>query len=364
MFNPTHRNSITRSQITKRISLLVILLVIISMSCTITGSSDPSLEQTKIALNIQLTVLAQQAGQNIQTTEQAASLTKVAGDVQATVMAQQSAQLAAQATQLAQNQAASPTEQNPPTSQPPIQVTEAPPVVDVDKQIKNAKILLFEDMAGTGYYEYWQEALESGGYNFKDDGSAQGWFKDDLLSSNKWDLIIAASESRAKIQGEYFQYLLTHINRGAGVIIEHWDLDDLSQGKVAPILSKCGVALYRDWFVPIGAIPDLSVWVLQPDNPIFHEPFDGISLRNFANFWKFDTDRGDLLKLTGSGDAILLAGTIATTKQDHGTLASCLEGRLVIQTHSSHEYKRDQITNLMQNMIYYTLKNHFTTAGQ
>lgn len=352
------------TQILKKLSLLMMPIVLISLSCTLTGGSDPSLEQTKAALNIQMTVLAQQANQNLQTTEQAASLTKVASDVQATVLSQQSAQLAAQATQLAQNPPANPSEQNPVTQPPPIQVTEAPPEVNVDDQIKNAKILLFEDMAGTGFYEYWQEALEAGGYTFKDDGSAQGWFKEDLLSSNKWDLIIAASESRSKIQGEYFQYLLTHINRGAGVIIEHWDLDDLSQGKVAPILSKCGVALYRDWFVPLGVVPDLSVWVLQPDKPIFHEPFDGISLRNFANFWKLDTDRGDLLKLTGSSDAVMLAGTVATSKQDHGTLVSCLTGRLVIQTHSSHEYKRDQITNLMQNMIYYTLKNHFLTGSQ
>jgi hypothetical protein len=347
-----------------RIKLLLILLLLISLSCTITGGSDPSLEQTKAALNVQMTVVAQQAGQNQQITSEAASLTKVAGDVQATVLAQQATQLAIQATQLVQNPPATVPPVENPSTEAPVQETEAPPETNIDDQIKNAKILLFEDMAGTGFYEYWQQALEAGGYTFKDDGSAQGWFKDDLLSTNKWDLIIAASESRTKIQGEYFQYLLTHINNGVGVIIEHWDLDDLSQGKIAPIFAKCGVALYKDWFAAIGSVPNLSTWPLQPDNPIFHEPYDGVSLRSYADFWRNTTDRGDLLKLTGSGDAIMLMGTIATSKQDHGTLVSCLDGRLLIQTHSSHEYRQEYILNLMQNMIYYTLKNHFMTGVQ
>jgi hypothetical protein len=366
MNKTTHPKTVTRKQVTLRLSFILIFILIAGLSCAIPGTSDPSIEQTRSALSVQMTVVAQQSGQNLQTTDQSASLTQMAGNVQATVMAEQATQLAAQASQLAQTQPPSNPPEQPQVTEPPAAPpeTEAPPEVNVDDQIKNAKILLFEDMAGTGWYEYWQDALKAGGYNFKDDGSAQGWFKDDLLATNDWDLIIAASESRNKIQGEYFEYLLTHINNKTGVIIEHWNLDDLSAGKVAPILSKCGVAVYKDWFSPIGTNPDLSTWVLQPDNPIFHEPFDGISLRSYANFWRDTSDRGDLLKLTGSGDAVMLMGTIATTKQDHGTLVSCQDGRLLIQTHSSHEYRMENIENMMQNMIYYALKNHFLTANQ
>jgi hypothetical protein len=364
----TNTNQPTHSMRRQSLITLGIVLLFVTLACSVNMSnSSPSLEQTKAALDLQSTILAQQAGQNQQATSQSFSLTKMAADVQATVMVQQATQLAAQATQLAGQQPIAPAITQAPlpqTIQPGPVVSQAPNMVDVEQQIKKAKILLFEDMAGTGWYELWQDALDMGGYTYKDDGSAQGWFKDDLLGSNDWDLIIAASESRTKIQGEFFVYLLTHINRGAAVIIEHWALDDLSEGKVAPILAKCGVAFQKDWFVPFFDVLNLSVWILKPDSPIFHEPYEGISLRNFNNFWSASEDKGDLLKFVG-GDAEMLAGTIATSKMDHATLVSCLGGRMVIQTMSSHEYNRSMITMLMQNAIHYTLKNHFLyLAGQ
>ena len=332
-------------------SLLVVL------SCSITSGSDPSLEQTVAALSVQQTVMAQQAGLNNQATTQAEQLTRVAQEVQATLLVQQATQLAAQANQQSQQPVS--TEAPPPAStEQPVEV----PAVNVEDQIKSAKILLFEDMAGTGELELIQEALDLGSFTYKDDGSAQGWLKDDLLSTTKWDLIIAASEYRAKIQGEFFVYLMEHINRGTAVIIEHWALDELSFGKVAPILAKCGVAFQRDWFFPLDTIPQLSVWPLVADHPVFQEPNSGISLRNFNNFWFEDEDKGDLLKLTGSGDATMLAGTIATSKSDHGTLVTCLKGRMIIQTFSTHEYNRSDITRLWQNYIHYTLNNHFLNA--
>jgi len=341
------------SFILKKWIVIPIAVFLVAIACISSGQTDTSLLQTQTALQVQLTVQAQQASQIGQETAIAAEKTQIAQQIQATVLAEQIAQLTQQAGQ------------NPPTNPPPA-ATEPPPLppsspepaVDIEQKIKNAKILLFEDMAGTGQLEYYQEALEMGGYTFKDDGSAQGWFKDDLLSSTEWDLIIAASESRTKIQGEFFVYLLEHINRGAAVIIEHWALDDLSQGKVASILSKCGVGLYRDWYFREWWLADLSVWPLIPDHPVFTTPNKGISLRNFSVWWD-DPDQGDLLKLTGSGDAQLLAGTKATSKSDHGVVASCLGGRVIIQTFSSHNYRRDSVTNLIQNYVHYTLTNYF-----
>ncbi|GAB4476336.1 MAG: hypothetical protein Kow0088_14120 [Anaerolineales bacterium] len=338
----------------KRWLFLSFLLFLIAIACISSGQTDQSLFQTQTALQVQLTLQAQQANQGAQETAAAVERTRIAQEVQATLLAEQIAQLTQQASQV------------PPTNPPPPPASESPPLppsspepaVDIEEKIKNAKILLFEDMAGTGQLEYYQEALENGGFTFKDDGSAQGWFKDDLLSSTEWDLIIAASESRTKIQGEFFVYLLDHINRGTAVIIEHWALDDLSQGKVASILSKCGVGVYRDWFFREWWNADLSVWPLVPDHPVFTTPNKGISLRNFSVFWN-DPDQGDLLKLTNSGDAKLLAGTKATSKSDHGVVASCLGGRVIIQTFSSHNYRRDMVTNLIQNYVHYTLTNHF-----
>lgn len=351
MRNPAQRQ---RVAIQKGWIIVPFCLLMVNVACIVSGQADQSLLQTQTALQVQLTLQAQQANQGAQETAAAAERTRIAQEVQATMLSEQIAQLTQQAGQV------------PPTNPPPPPATEAPPlppsspepVVDIEQKIKNAKILLFEDMSGTGQLEYYQEALEMGGYTFKDDGSAQGWFKDDLLSSTQWDLIIAASESRTKIQGEFFVYLLDHINRGTAVIIEHWALDDLSQGRVAPILSKCGIGLYRDWFFREWWLADLSVWPLIPDHLIFTTPNKGISLRNFAVFWD-EPDQGDLLKITGTGDAQLIAGTKATSKSDHGVVASCLGGRMIIQTFSSHNYRRDMVTSLIQNYVHYTLTNHF-----
>jgi hypothetical protein len=75
-------------------------------------------------------------------------------------------------------------------------------------------------------------------------------------------------------------------------------------------------------------------------------------------------DIGDLLELKYQGaepvgDAVLLAGTNGVWKTDHGTLVSCLGGRLILQTFSSHEYNYGEVVQLWQNYIYQALKNHF-----
>ncbi len=362
-----------RSSTQKKWGIIIALIVVftVTLSCEIPTTSTNNASLTLAALDVQATVLAQQGVQNAEATNQAMQLefTKSALDMQGTIQAQQALLSAVPPT------AEPPTVEPPPvqTEAPPPVVSEAPPPVvseapsamsedELKLKIKAAKILLFEDMSGTGWYRYVQEGLDLGDWAYTDDGSAQGWFKDHLLSGTDWDLIIAASESRTKIQGEFFVYLMDYIKKGTAVIIEHWAIDDLSQGKIAPILAKCGVALYRDWFVQLGTVPNLSVWFLQPDHPILHYPNEGISLRRYTNFWVTDPDKGDLLKLTGGGDAVLVAGTIADRKSDHGTIVSCMEGRLIIMTQSTHEYYREDITRLWENVAYQALKAHFLTA--
>jgi hypothetical protein len=338
--------------------------VLITLGCTITGTQDTGLQETRIAMEAQMTIMAGQSGQNQQLTAVAEQANQVAQSAQATLMAQQATQLAQQATQLAGAQPPSGDQTVAETQ--PVQATEPPPVVtessmsdaELDAKIKNAKILLYEDMAGRKVYNFYptryiKEALDMGGYSYKDDGSAMGWYKEDLLSSNQWDLIISASEYHDAISGEYFEYLLPHINRGAGVIIEMFYVDDVVNGKIAPILAKCGVGLYADWPNP----DTLAMWPLVPDDPLFSYPNKGISMRKTARFWDFE--HGDLLKLTGSGDATLLLGTIATNKSDHGTLTRCNGGRLLIQTYCTHDFDQGTVELMWENMIYNTLKNKF-----
>ncbi|HTP02521.1 MAG TPA: hypothetical protein VMJ64_14195 [Anaerolineales bacterium] len=40
-------------------------------------------------------------------------------------------------------------------------------------------------------------------------------------------------------------------------------------------------------------------------------------------------------------------------------LASCYDGRVILQTFSDHDYRQEEIIALWQNYIHYTLKNHF-----
>jgi len=40
-------------------------------------------------------------------------------------------------------------------------------------------------------------------------------------------------------------------------------------------------------------------------------------------------------------------------------LATCYEGRVILQTFSNHDYRYNEIVPLWQNYIHYTLKNHF-----
>lgn len=335
-------------------TILILLLSILFVSCTFFSGSSNNLEETIAAMSIQGTIVAQQA-------------TIDAQNIQATTIAQQATQLA----QLTQPTQAVPVEI---TIEPTLSITETelstqePQTEDpqLEEKIKAAKILLFEDVSGNriGLLRYVKEALDSGGYAFTDVGSAQGWFKDQLISLKEWDLIIAAAElsgmgpDQAKISGEYFDYINKYIESGTAVIFELPTLDQMFQGNIRPILDSCGIQFQDNWISP----PISSIWFLIPEHPIFHQPNEiGPSLRDYRRVW---SDSGDLVEIKYRnnqqvGDATLLAGTRVDKKTTHGTLTTCLEGRLILQTFATHHYNQEDIVRLWQNYIYFTLKNHF-----
>lgn len=223
------------------------------------------------------------------------------------------------------------------------------------RRIKAAKILLFEDMSGSRQIRYVKESLDQAGYYYLDVGSAKGWFKNQLLNSQEWDLIIAASEARRPFGGEYFEYINDRVNRGSAAIIEFWDMDTAPNGKIKPFLDHCGIEFDSDWYEP-----DLRTFFwLQPDDEVLTSPNKiGNYLQNAEQLWFGDV--GDLIKIkkrNGSqvGDALLLAGLNGSWKEDHGVLAKCLDGRVIYQSFSSHEYVMEDVIPLWQNYIYNTL---------
>lgn len=280
-------------------------------------------------------------------------------------------QLALQATQIALEQeeeaptqppAAQPT-QPAPTQAPP---TEAPtsepqpsPTPDIEAMMRSANILVYEDIAGIYEPRYVKQALDGLSLSYTDVADAAGDFKAQLLSGTPWNLIIAAVEARSTVQGEFFVYINDELNKGTAVIIEIWNLNEIGLGKISTILNRCGVEYQQDWQDPPG---NRSLWWLSPEHAVLHEPNDGISLVNFTPYWYGDI--GDLIELSPGSEATLLAGVYAQEKGRYGTIVSCLDGRLIIQTHSSHDYRQNDQVMLWENYIYNTLKNHFAYASQ
>lgn len=237
---------------------------------------------------------------------------------------------------------------------------QAQAAIDPDERLlKSARILLFEDMSASRHIRYVKEALDREGYFYQDVGSAKGWFKSMLLSPVEWDLVIAAAEARRDFGGEFFAYIDDQVERGAGAIIEYYDVDAAPYGKIKPLLDRCGVEFQSDWFEP-----DMRVFFwLAPEHPLFNQPNQiPNSLRNAEQLWGGDI--GDLMQLKSRvgqpvGDSVILAGTNSAWKSDHGTLLSCLNGRVILQTFSSHEYYYNDMLALWQNYIYQSLKAHF-----
>ncbi len=375
MIHPNPHRSPRFLQLVSRKPLIIILWVstigILTTACNLpVGSSGQSLDATKAALDVQATIQAQQVQQGIQATSDSAAATRIAQEVQATLLVQQSTQLAEQAAQQV-DQSLSPTQAPPtepplPTDTPPaVTPTQPPPTdipptptPDIEAMMKEAKILLFEDMAGLYEVRYIKNALDIMGLRYVDVGDASGNFKNQILSGTDWDLIIVGAESRNKIQGEFYVYLNDELTKGTAVIIETWALDDIASGKISNILTRCGIEYQKDWIDPESP----SLWYLDPEHQVFHEPNEGMSLTRFVEYWS--GDEGDLIKLTPGGNATLLVGNIATEKYRYGTVAACQDGRLIIQTHSSHNYRQDDMVRLWQNYIYYTLKNHILTTDQ
>jgi hypothetical protein len=55
------------------------------------------------------------------------------------------------------------------------------------------------------------------------------------------------------------------------------------------------------------------------------------------------------------------------SSNDEAVLATCYQGRVIIQTFSDHDYGQDNqdmgiLVPLWENYIHYTLKNHFAVT--
>lgn len=371
----------TRNPIARRVRPIVFvgILLISLISCTLTpssSSSDVSLQQTQMELSIQQTLMAQQAAQDAENQQQEqaqqedlaiqATQTQVVLDnlaAQQSIQATETSIAATLTAQQEQPQVEQPQAEQPQEEQTTSEEPSTEPIGDLDSMMDNAKILLYEDMVNRpATRRYVKDALDNMGLDYKDDGSAKGWLKSDMLSST-WDLVILALEVRSNVSGEYFTYVNQALDAGSAVILEIWYMDRISRGEISKTLSRCGVEFEANYVNKTGTVNDYINWPLQgkSDHPNLNDPNSNIRFTNVAVYWFGDL--GDFMKVSGKkDDAELLMGTIATEKNTHGTLAACNGGKFIIQTHSSHDFAMEEIVPLWENMITYALKSFFISS--
>lgn len=351
-----------------KIFFFLSVLFIVTLGCTFSTepASNDDLEETQIALGIQQTLLAQQAGNSLQGTLDSQQATIDAQMLQSTLLNQQPT-MDIGATQVALSVQGTMAAGQPPVISPiePTQILpSAAPVSGSSQDLKafmqSANILLYEDMVNDPkVYRYVKRTLDSMNLSYKDDGSAKGWLKTDLLGGakggNPWDLVIIAVEYRAGISGEYFEYLTDVLNQGTSVIVEAYHLDQISEGTVSTILTKCGVQVYP--YVGKTRSPiDIVVWpVSGVSHPILREPNSGLSFTKAVAYWPYN-DLGDLVALTGHGDAQILMGTKATENSRDGVLTTCMNGQFTLMSFSSHSFSFQTMMPLWENMITNALR--------
>ncbi len=271
--------------------------------------------------------------------------TKAALEFQATAMAQQLTQNAQQPAPQ-QEPPAQPTAAPPPTAVPPT------PTQDVEAMIRSANVLLYENTDARGFGMWIQKALDNMGMKYVQTGSYSGRFMEQLNSGKNFDLIIVGAEDKNVIRGEFWDVINARLDRDkAALIMEVWYLDMYSAGPLSAVLGKCGVKFHADY-----SQADSIYW-WNSTHPIFNEPNTVLPLLHYSRYWANQT--GDKIRLSGSGDAELIAGLSAKPSANEGVLAVCMEGRMIVQTFSDHDYHEDQIVPLWENYIHYTLKNHF-----
>lgn len=231
-------------------------------------------------------------------------------------------------------------------------VPPAAPTPDMEARIRAAKILVYENTDERGIGMWIQDALDGMGMQYTQTGSYSGHFMEYLNSGIKYDLIIVGAEDKDKISGEFWDVISTRLSRDkAALIAEVWYLDREANGPINRILAPCGVSFRTDW--PLAE----SIYWWQPEHPVFNEPNVVLPLLHYNRFWA--NQAGDKLNMGGSGDAVMLAGLSSRQSSGEGVLATCMGGRVIIQTFSDHDFRQGEVIPLWQNYIHYTLKNHF-----
>ncbi len=332
----------------KRSGWLILIVLVFSLllgSCTLsfTSSDDTSMESTRVALAIQQTSLAMSQAEG-----NGAEAPPVEQPVEAqptyTPYPTYTSEVVAQPTQ------------EPPPAEEPEPTEEPQPAMSFDDWMKEADILVYDAMYGRGDTPVIETAIEGLGLgrNVKNVGNAIGDFLSEMNSAMEWDLIIVGSEFRSQVQGEVFDVLVTQIDRGSSIILETWYIDQVYNGRIRPVMQRCGITFHQDWWRDNNAnLNTYLIYLLEPSDPLFSQPNTISMLIPYDIRWIDDV--GDTVETIPGSGAVLLAGRMPKEYNSYGLITECLDGRMVWQTFSTHDYKDQEMINLWQNYIYNTL---------
>jgi hypothetical protein len=339
----------------KKISILfVAIIVIVVQAACLTSSTPPSapvIDETKMALGVAATSNALQQTEAAKGEEEkkAAEMedlqnTMDAINVQQTVLAMQDENKT--------NPTQEPIVVDQATAEPAQPADTPDPKAGMDEKIRNAKVLIFEDTNELGIGQWIEETVRRMGIkNYTQTNDFSGDFMEQLNSPTKWDLIIVGAESKTKVQGEFWDAIMERVDKKVAVIAEVWYLDTLGGGRIKAFTSECGVGYASNY--------DLaeSIYWWDIESPVFTTPNIVDPLIHYNRYWTAQC--GDKMRITGGGDAQMLAGYRLKPDSRGGFIAACMEGRTIIQSFSNHDYHEDQIKDLWENYITYTLTNHF-----
>jgi hypothetical protein len=185
-----------------------------------------------------------------------------------------------------------------------------------------------------------------------------------LNSGVKWDLIIFSSEARSiEPRLALVEQLIPHMENNGALIIEAWNLNKIisgyGDGSILSLFDRCGIEIQGDLGRPEPPYEPTKyyLFMLAPDNPFLSTPNNIIFPLHPTIYWT--GDGGDLIRPRAAADAGLLVGLYPDDVFRSGVVGTCMEGRVVIQTFSTHDYHVLDTTKLYQNYIINTLTNHF-----
>ena len=81
-----------------------------------------------------------------------------------------------------------------------------------------------------------------------------------------------------------------------------------------------------------------------------------------AIYWNGDV--GDLIYKMPGSTALFATGLTSKDPTHYGLLTACNQGRLLLQTFSTHDYRLFETTELWANDIHYVLTSHFSPPAK